>query len=150
MVKLLLKKLFKRFKMGKINSTATYAIGTPTNSTILVGSESVGGDTKNYKVSDLSQFLILNPTLSTLSVSGNASIGGTLTLGATSISGSGMTTGTILSTGTVAAAFLATDPSNAPASASATGTTGSIVADSDYIYVCTATDTWKRVAIATW
>ena len=85
-----------------------------------------------------------------MSVSGNVSIGGTLTLGATSISGSGMTTGTILSTGTVAAAFLATDPSNAPASASATGTTGSIVADADYIYVCTATDTWKRVAIATW
>jgi hypothetical protein len=37
-----------------------------------------------------------------------------------------------------------------PASASATGTTGTITWDSDYIYVCTATDTWKRVAIATW
>jgi hypothetical protein len=22
--------------------------------------------------------------------------------------------------------------------------------DADYIYVCTATNTWKRVAIATW
>lgn len=38
----------------------------------------------------------------------------------------------------------------APASASATGTQGTITADADYIYVCTATDTWKRVAIATW
>jgi len=37
-----------------------------------------------------------------------------------------------------------------PASAAATGTTGMVVADGDYIYVCTATDTWKRVAIATW
>jgi len=37
-----------------------------------------------------------------------------------------------------------------PASASATGTTGTIVWDADYVYVCTATNTWKRVAIATW
>jgi len=37
-----------------------------------------------------------------------------------------------------------------PASASATGTAGDIAWDADYIYVCTATDTWKRVAITTW
>jgi len=37
-----------------------------------------------------------------------------------------------------------------PASASATGTTGMIRWDANYIYVCTATNTWKRVAIATW
>jgi hypothetical protein len=37
-----------------------------------------------------------------------------------------------------------------PASASATGTAGTIAWDASYIYVCTATDTWKRVAIATW
>jgi hypothetical protein len=34
--------------------------------------------------------------------------------------------------------------------ASATGTTGQIRWDADYIYVCTATNTWKRVAISTW
>lgn len=38
----------------------------------------------------------------------------------------------------------------APASASATGTAGEVRYDADYIYVCTATDTWKRVAISTW
>ena len=38
----------------------------------------------------------------------------------------------------------------APASASATGTTGEIRIDANFIYVCTATNTWKRVAIATW
>ena len=38
----------------------------------------------------------------------------------------------------------------APASASATGTAGDIRYDADYIYVCTATDTWKRAALATW
>jgi hypothetical protein len=38
----------------------------------------------------------------------------------------------------------------APSSASATGTQGEIRWDSGFIYVCTATNTWKRVAIATW
>lgn len=38
----------------------------------------------------------------------------------------------------------------APASASATGVAGQIAYDSSYIYVCTATNTWKRAAIATW
>jgi hypothetical protein len=40
--------------------------------------------------------------------------------------------------------------SQTPASASATGTAGTIAWDSSYIYVCTATNTWKRVAISTW
>jgi hypothetical protein len=38
----------------------------------------------------------------------------------------------------------------APATATDTGTAGEIRYDADYIYICTATDTWKRVAIATW
>lgn len=37
-----------------------------------------------------------------------------------------------------------------PASATATGVKGEVCADANYVYVCTATDTWKRVAIATW
>lgn len=37
-----------------------------------------------------------------------------------------------------------------PASAGATGYRGEICYDSNYIYVCTATDTWKRAALATW
>jgi hypothetical protein len=37
-----------------------------------------------------------------------------------------------------------------PASASATGTAGTIAWDTSYIYVCTATNTWKRAAISTW
>lgn len=37
-----------------------------------------------------------------------------------------------------------------PASASAPGNAGDICWDSSYIYVCVATNTWKRVAIATW
>lgn len=37
-----------------------------------------------------------------------------------------------------------------PASAGAAGVAGTIAWDASYIYVCTATNTWKRVAIATW
>jgi hypothetical protein len=38
----------------------------------------------------------------------------------------------------------------APASASATGTEGTIVVSGGFLYVCTATNTWVRSAIATW
>lgn len=37
-----------------------------------------------------------------------------------------------------------------PASATATGTTGMVCWDSNYIYVCVATNTWKRTALSTW
>jgi hypothetical protein len=37
-----------------------------------------------------------------------------------------------------------------PANASATGNPGWVSWDANYIYVCTAANTWKRVAIATW
>ena len=46
-------------------------------------------------------------------------------------------TGSTLSTGT-------------PATAAATGTTGTLQYDASYLYVCVATDTWKRVGITTW
>lgn len=38
----------------------------------------------------------------------------------------------------------------APASATATGITGEIRIDESYIYICTATNTWKRTALTTW
>jgi hypothetical protein len=38
----------------------------------------------------------------------------------------------------------------APASASDTGTAGEIRITADYIYVCTATNTWVRTSLATW
>jgi len=40
--------------------------------------------------------------------------------------------------------------SQTPASATATGTTGTICWDANYIYTCVATNTWKRTALATW
>ncbi len=86
--------------MGKINNTAAYASSTPTSNTLLIGSEQAGGATKNYLVSEISAFLNLNPTLSTLSVTGNATIGGTLGVtGATTLGGNVTVTGTLGVTG---------------------------------------------------
>lgn len=39
---------------------------------------------------------------------------------------------------------------SAPATSSSTGSEGDIVKDSNYIYVCVATNTWKRAALSTW
>ena len=38
----------------------------------------------------------------------------------------------------------------APSSATDTGVTGEIRYDANYVYVCVATDTWKRSALSTW
>jgi hypothetical protein len=59
--------------------------------------------------------------------------------------GSGVTTGSFNGNTGILTQALTT-----PASASAAGTAGMITADANYVYVCTATNTWKRVAIATW
>ena len=37
-----------------------------------------------------------------------------------------------------------------PATATATGAAGEVCWDANYLYVCTATDTWKRAALSTW
>ena len=41
-------------------------------------------------------------------------------------------------------------PNHTPSSASDTGIAGQICYDANYIYVCIATNTWKRVAISSW
>jgi len=80
--------------------------------------------------------------LMTISAVGGLSIGTTTDAGA----------GNLLANGTLTAngnqIRIAT--ARTPASATATGTQGSICWDADYIYVCTATNTWKRTAISTW
>jgi hypothetical protein len=53
-------------------------------------------------------------------------------------------TGTVESTQFTLAAL-----NTAPASAGASGKAGDIAIDASHIYICTATNTWKRVAIAT-
>lgn len=40
--------------------------------------------------------------------------------------------------------------SNTPSSASSTGTKGTVCWDTNFMYVCVATDTWKRSPLSTW
>lgn len=47
-------------------------------------------------------------------------------------------------TGTVAA------NQKTPSSSSATGTTGEFCWDSNYLYMCVSTNTWKRVLLSSW
>lgn len=52
--------------------------------------------------------------------------------------------------GSVTAQTLIESTTHTPSSAADTGTTGQIAWDTGFVYICTATNTWKRVAIATW
>jgi hypothetical protein len=69
--------------------------------------------------------------------------------GATGPTGPTGSTGSTGPTGPTGSAGAGT-PVSAPANASSTGTAGQIAYDSGFIYVAVATNTWKRVAIATW
>jgi hypothetical protein len=55
-----------------------------------------------------------------------------------------------LTCGILTAPTLIESTTHTPSSAADTGTTGQIAWDASFIYICTATNTWKRVAIATW
>lgn len=105
---------------GGITSFAS-GLGTTVNSTISL-------------ISDAANTLAANvPSGGTL----RAMVNGTTVA---SVSGAGLA----LASGKYQAA-LAT-----PANATATGAAGQVAWDTDFIYVCTATNTWKRAAIATW
>jgi hypothetical protein len=41
-------------------------------------------------------------------------------------------------------------PAYVPTTSTSTGTTGQVTWDSGYIYVCIASDTWRRAALTTW
>ena len=45
---------------------------------------------------------------------------------------------------------IVTNFNTAPSSSTDTGTTGEIRFTTDYIYICVATNTWKRIALSTW
>tara|TARA_R110000823_G_scaffold305769_1_gene427949 strand:+ start:1476 stop:1994 length:519 start_codon:yes stop_codon:yes gene_type:complete len=53
-------------------------------------------------------------------------------------------------TGTLSTDALNIEIEGTPASATASGIKGAILWDTSYVYVCIATNTWKRTAISTW
>lgn len=58
--------------------------------------------------------------------------------------------GGITTTGKITTSSGLNIPTKTPGSATATGIAGDICWDANYLYVCTAANTWKRVAISTW
>ena len=77
--------------------------------------------------------------------------GGTTSFGGSVKTTTGEFVGTLSVTGTsTLTGGLVLPTSITPASASASGVVGTVAWDASFIYVCTATNTWKRVAIATW
>ena len=94
---------------------------------------------QNYLNADL-QFGTNSATRMTIRGGGNVLIGTTTDLGyKLDVSGTAQAT-----------QFKLSALNTAPASATATGTTGEIRVDANYIYICTATNTWKRSAITSW
>ena len=107
-----------------LTATGNLVIGPTTSETGLTGA---GG-------------LKINSSTAGASSAGALVVTGGISAGAASYFGGAVTVG-----GTVIHTLSAT-----PASASATGTVGTMSWDASYIYICTAANTWKRVAIATW
>ena len=118
-----------------------------------------------------SAFLYYNGSLKVSTASAGVSVNGVLTVqgssgnnGQVTLAGNGVVNGTtslrlaVGSTNIVSVAATGTTTTGqiniaalntAPASATATGVLGEIKFTADHIYVCVATNTWKRVAIAT-
>lgn len=59
-------------------------------------------------------------------------------------------TDTLRTNDTLEVATLTLDGGNVPTTASSTGVAGTIRYDANYVYVCIATNTWKRSPLSTW
>jgi len=79
-----------------------------------------------------------NTILSKLNVTGNT-IANTITSTNLTVTGN-----------TVVNKLYFANTTNAPANSTSTGVLGEIRVDTDYIYVCTSTNNWKRSSISTW
>jgi hypothetical protein len=104
---------------------------------------SAAGAVQNYTANVLQAFadgsVVINPTASGVTASAKLLVGRASSTFTFDVNGTAR-----------ANQFYLSALNTAPASATATGTTGEIRIDANFIYICTATNTWKRVAIATW
>jgi len=95
--------------------------------------------------------VVLLPTSNSQGAISTVNVTASGTVAAATVTASGTATAanvTATTKVTTPALFLA--PGATPASAGATGVANEVRQDGSYIYVCTATNTWKRAAIATW
>ena len=161
------------------NSSLTFnkTTTTLTANNITVSRTLVVGNTTQGNISTYNITASNNTVSNNVTVSNNASVGNLLTVTGgmalmtsdnkpvylqanSSITGSALLF-TLPSTQGTAAQFLTNDgaglmswstvaTANVPATASSTGTAGQIAYDNDYVYMCVATNTWKRSALTTW
>ena len=106
-------------------------------------------DTKLYQVRSTT---VPSPTV-TFQPSQLALAAGSLVYGSSAGVGTALAAGTnghVLTLSGGYPAWAAAAASATPASATAACTTGAVQFDAAYIYVCHATNTWKRAAVATW
>ena len=140
---------------------ATTASGTDStamgDNTIASGISStvmgVSTEASGYASTAIGQYNVLNSgdAATSFNLTNTAfSIGNGTSAGARSDAFSVLFNGNTTVAGSITSASLNIAALNAaPASSSATGTIGEIKFTADHIYVCVATNTWKRVAIAT-
>ena len=145
--------------------------GNSSASTDIVATADNGADTKHYINMGIASsayavdgFDVVGPNDGYLYVAGNSYLGpvvgnANLNLGSTTGSvrtwvGAGTLANVVTITSetgfTVNQGTLVVSANSAPANASSTGTAGTIAWDGDYVYVCVATDTWKRANLSTW
>jgi hypothetical protein len=135
-------------------------IGTtsPTDAQLYVNSSAIYGVRINHATLPLQSFLV-NGTQA-FSIGANSGGGGSFYYGTGNIEAARIDSSGRLLVGTgsdsggalfqVNGNRIRVATAKTPASTADTGTAGEICWDADYIYVCTATNTWKRTAISTW
>jgi len=102
------------------------------------------GKQEYWTIEDINQTIATGTanTLAHYNASGGLSEAGEVTID---------TSGNITSTAAITSGTFSLGALNmAPASSGASGVVGAILVDAGYIYICTATDTWKRAALASW
>ena len=135
----------------QVNGAATFAGAVTANSGAFNGqtAPASGASTEiiyGSNTGTMQAYDRTNSAYKTMAIAGSSVVlqpNGTAQLTAT-------TTGTTIAGAVTVAGTVIHTLSATPASASATGTVGTMSWDASYIYICTATNTWKRVAIATW
>ena len=131
------------FGIGRLSNATTYgaiSFTPPDFSSLTMQGMYAGGGASTYITGTTSTILQAAGVSILTAASAGVSVTGTL-----SSTQAATFAGAVTIAGTVIHTLSAT-----PASASATGTVGTMSWDASYIYICTAANTWKRVAIATW
>jgi len=126
---------------GTATLVAINASGTVTANGSLVAANAVA-------LSPASHNVVISPTGTGVVTINPATLG---TLDKMTIGGAtpAAITGTTIVGTTITATTLIT-ATHTPASSSAAGVAGTVAWDAGFLYVCSATNTWLRVAIATW